>query len=82
MDISSLVDGGMSFFREHTFWGVLAVAAIGTFIYWKRKSMLKVALAGLAVGAIIYVLSFLLDLTSRGIDETDKFKSAPNVKVK
>ena len=81
MDISSLVDGGTSFFREHTFWGILAVATIGTFIYWKRKSMLKVALAGLAVGAIIYVLSFLLDLTSRGIDETDKFKSVPDVEV-
>ena len=81
MDISSLVDGGMSFFREHTFWGILAVAATGTFTYWQRKTMFKVALAGLAVGAIIYVLSFLLDLTSRGIDETDKFKSAPNVEV-
>ena len=81
MDINSLVDGGMSLIREHTLWAIVTMVAMGTFIYWKRKDMLKLALAGLAVGAIIYVLSFLLDLTSRGIDETEKFTTTPGVKV-
>ncbi len=43
--------------------------------------MFKLASAGLVVGAIIYVLSFLVDLTSRGIDEAEKFTTTPNVKI-
>lgn len=81
MDVNSLVDGGMSFFRDHTLWAVLAVVVIGAFIYWKPKDVFKMALGGLAVGAMIYVLSFLFDLTSRGIDESEKFTTTPDVKV-
>lgn len=81
MDISALVDGGMAFLREHTLWAILAMVGIGAVVYWKRKIVFKLALAGLAVGAIIYVLSFLLDLTSRGIDDTKKFTTTPDVKV-
>jgi hypothetical protein len=43
--------------------------------------MFKLASASLAVGAIIYVLSFLVDLTSRGIDEAEKFTTTPDIKV-
>jgi hypothetical protein len=81
MDFNSLVDGGMGFFREHALWAVLTVGVIGAFIYRKPKQMLKLALGGLAVGAIIYVFSFVWDLTSRGIDETEKFTTTPGVKV-
>ncbi len=81
MDINSLVDGGISFFRDHTLWAILTVVVIGAFIYWKPKGMFKLVLVGLAVGAIIYVLSFLFELTSRGIDETEKFTTTPDVKV-
>ena len=82
MDISSLVDGGMGFFRDHTLWGIVAVLATGAFVYWKPKKVLKLALAGLTAGAIVYVLASLVDLTSHGIDEADKLTSAPNVQVK
>lgn len=81
MDFNTLVDGGTSFFREHTLWALLTVVAIGALLYWKPKGMFKLSLVGLAVGAIIYVFSFLADLTSRGIDETEKFTTTPDVKV-
>jgi hypothetical protein len=43
--------------------------------------MFKLASAGLVIVAIIYVLSFLVDLTSRGIDEAQKFTTTPDIKV-
>jgi amino acid permease len=81
MDIDYLVESGAVFFRDHTLWAVLIALVIGALIYWKPKDMFKLASAGLVVGAIIYVLSFLVDLTSRGIDEAEKFTITPDVKV-
>jgi cytochrome c biogenesis factor len=81
MDIDSLVESGASFFNDHTLWAVLIALVVGALIYWKPKDMFKLAGACLAVGAIIYVLSFLVDLTSQGIDEAQKFATTPDVKV-
>jgi hypothetical protein len=81
MEINGLIDGGMSVFRDHTLWAVLAVIVIGVFIYLKPKDMLKLAIGGLALGAVIYVFTFVWGLTSRGIDETEKFTTTPEVKV-
>ncbi len=81
MDIDYLVESGVSFSRDHTLWAVLIALVIGALIYWKPKDMLKLVSAGLVVGAIIYVLSFLVDLTSRGINEVEKFTTTPDVKV-
>lgn len=81
MDIDYLVESGVSFFRDHTLWAVLTALVLGALIYRKPKGMFKLASAGLVVGAIIYVLSFLVDLTSQGIDEAEKFTTAPDVKV-
>ncbi len=81
MDIDYLVESGVSFSRDHTLWAVLIALVIGALIYWKPTDMLKLVSAGLVVGAIIYVLSFLVDLTSRGIKEVEKFTTTPDVKV-
>lgn len=81
MNFSSLVDGGLSFFRDQTLWAVLAVVVVGAVVLWKPKGAFKLALAGLALGAVIYVFTFVWDLTSRGIDDTEKFTTAPDVKV-
>ena len=81
MDINNLVDNGISFFRDHTLWAILAVLIIGILIYWKPKDMFKLSAAGAVVGAIIFVLSFLVDLTSHGIDESRKFTSSPEITV-
>ena len=81
MDISSLIDSGMSFFRDQTLWAVVVVLAIGGLIYWKPKGMFRFAMASLALGAIIYVFTFLVDLTSQGISDTKKFTDTPDLKV-
>ena len=72
---------GINFSRDHTLWAVLTVLVIGALIYWEPKDMFERSVAVLVVGTIIYVLSFLVDLTSRGIDETEKFTNRPEVKV-
>jgi ABC-type uncharacterized transport system permease subunit len=81
MDIQILIESGISFFRDHTLWAVLAVLVIGALIYWKPRDMFKLLAAGLVIGAIIYFLSFLVDLTSRGIDETQKLRGSPKIKI-
>ena len=81
MDVNNLLDSGMGFFRDHPYWAVLVALLIGALIYWKPKDMFKLAMAGLALGAIIYVATFLVDLTSRGISETGKFTTTPDDKV-
>ena len=81
MELNDLIEIGADFFRDHTLWAVLVVLGIGALICWKPKDMFKIALAGLALGAIIYVLGFLVDLTSRGIDQSRKFTNTPEVKV-
>ena len=81
MEINSLVDAGISFFHDHRLWAILTVLVIGILAYWKLKDMFKLLAAGAVVGAIIFVLLFLVDLTSRGIDETGKFTATPDIKV-
>jgi hypothetical protein len=81
MGMDYLAESAASFFRDHTLWAALIALAIGALIYWKPKGMFKLASAGLAVVAIIYVLSFLVDLTSRGIGEAEKFTTTPDIKV-
>ena len=81
MDVGNLVASGVSFARDHTLWAVLIALMFGALIYWKPKDMFKLAGACLVVGAIIYVLSFLVDLTSQGIDAGKKFTTTPDVKV-
>lgn len=81
MDIGHLIDSGLNFFQEHTLWAALAVAAIGALIFWKPKGTFKLTLIGCAVAAFIYVFSFIFDLASRGVEETEKFTTTPDVKV-
>jgi len=81
MDFSNLIDSGVNFFREQTLWAVVIALLIGGLIYWKPKGMFKLAMAALALGAIIYVFTFLVDLTSQGIKETNKFTNTPDHKV-
>ena len=81
MDITSLLDSAVGFFHEHTLWATLILVAAGAIIYWKPKDVIKVALAGLTLCAIIFIVSSLVDLASTGMDQARKFTNTPDVKV-
>lgn len=81
MDIDGLVASTVSFFSNYTLWAVMVVLAIVALVYWKPKEMFKLAMAGLVLGVLIYVLAFLIDLTSQGIDTTRKFTNTPRIQA-
>ena len=81
MEVETLVESGVTFFRDYTFWAVLTAVVIGFVVYWKPKGTIRVVGAGLVVVAIVYVLAFLVDLTSEGIDEVEKFSATPKIDV-
>ena len=81
MDVNLSVESGLNFFRDHALWSALIALGIGALVYWKPKGMLRLAAACLVLGAVIYVLSFLVDLTSQGIDKAEKFTTTPHVDV-
>ena len=81
MGIESLVADTVDFFREHRFWAAAAVLAIVAFVYFKPKQSFKLSMAVLTLGAIIYVSSLLIDVTSEGIDRANAFTSTPRIEV-
>lgn len=81
MDIDSLIDRGVVFFQANPLWAILSVVAIAAVIFWKPKAVFKVALAVFVIYAFIYVFSVIFDLASRGVEETKKFTTTPDIKV-
>jgi len=73
MSLDSLVE----FFQTHQFLAVAVVIVFGILVYKKPKPMFQLMGAILAVGAIGYVISVLVDLTSTGIDHTNAFMGSP-----
>lgn len=81
MESDELLNAAAGFFRDHTLWALLISLAVGALVYWKPKDMFKLALAGLTLGAIIYGLSLVVDLTSQGIDASREFTKTPKIDV-
>lgn len=80
MNSGALTDGITHFVQNHAALTVGIVAVFGVLAYLKPKEMFKLTLAVLAIGAIVYIGMFLIELTSTGIDETTKFLGAPGGK--
>lgn len=73
MSLDSLVE----LFQTHQFLAVAVVIVFGILVYKKPKPMFQLMGAILAVGAIGYVISVLVDLTSTGMDHTNAFMGSP-----
>jgi xanthine/uracil permease len=73
MSLDSLVE----LFQNHQFLAIAIVVVFGILVYKKPKPMFQLMGAVLAVGAIGYVISVLVDLTSTGIDHTNAFMGSP-----
>jgi hypothetical protein len=73
MSIDSLIE----LFGNHQILAIVVVVGFAVLVYFKPKPMVQLVGVVLLIGAIGYVISFLVDLTSTGIDHTDSFMSNP-----
>ncbi|HYA39447.1 MAG TPA: hypothetical protein VEI74_14360 [Candidatus Methylomirabilis sp.] len=80
MDFGKTVDSTMKYFQGHPLMGAGAVLALIVLIYLKPKAVFKLAAAAMILVAVLYVGSFLIDLTNTGIHEQDKSLSDPHLK--
>jgi MFS superfamily sulfate permease-like transporter len=76
----NFTDGWIDFFHSHQTLAIAVAVGVVVFAYFKPKHTLKLVGAVAILVAIAYVLSFLVNLTSTGIDETTKFKDSPQIK--
>lgn len=68
----------LDFISAHPYITGGILAGVGLLSYFKLKLVLKAVGACLILGAIAYVLLFIFNLTSTGIDNTEKFRGNPN----
>ncbi len=67
----------LDFISAHPYITGGILAAAGLLCYFKLKLVLKAVGAALILGAIAYVLLFIFNLTSTGIENREKFLSDP-----
>jgi len=78
MSPENLTQGALDLVAAYPYVTGAMAAAVGVFAYFKLKLVLKMLVACLALGAIAYVILFIVDLTSTGIESTEKFLDRPN----
>ncbi|MHB1141892.1 MAG: hypothetical protein ACYC1T_09055 [Sulfuricaulis sp.] len=78
MGFEALMKGGFDLISDHTYIAGAILAAIAVLAYFKIKLVLKAILACLGIGAIAYIVLFIVDLTSTGIESREKFLDRPN----
>ena len=63
---------------NHLLLAIVVIAVFAALVYLKPKPMFKLVGVVLLIGAIGYVVSVLVDLTSTGIDHTTAFMGNPS----
>ena len=79
MDIGRSIESATKYFQGHPLMGAAAVVVLIVLVYLKPKAAFKLAVAAMILVAVLYVGSFLIDLTNTGIHEQDKFLSDPHI---
>ena len=70
-------DSLVTFFQNYQVLAIAIVVVFVIFVYLKPKLTFQFMAALLVIGAIGYVISFLIDLTSTGAEQTKTFMSNP-----
>ena len=71
------LDNLIELFRNHPVLAIAIIAIFAVLVYVKPKPMFQLVGVVLLIGAIGYVVSFLVDLTSTGIEHTSSFVGNP-----
>ena len=78
MNMESLVQEALDLFSAYPYAAGAILAVVAVLAYFKFKLFLKLIIAGLILVAIGYIGVFIFNLTSTGIDNTEKFLSPPH----
>ena len=78
MEFDALMQDGLDLISGHIYMAGAILAAVAVFAYFKFKFFLKMILAFLVLVAIVYFILFIVELTSTGIESTEKLLDEPN----
>lgn len=78
MSLENSTQGALDFVAAYPYVTGAMVAVVGVSAYFKLRLVLKMLVACLAIGAIAYVILFIVELASTGIESTEKFLDQPN----
>ena len=78
MNPESLAQEALNLVTAHPYAAGAIVAVVGVLAYFKFKLVLKLITASLILVAIGYVILFIVNLTSTGMENTEKFIGSPN----
>lgn len=81
MNIETFIAAGITFYQTYTIPAVAILVAIAVIAFKKPKELFKLLLVGLAIGVIFYLISFMGDSMSTGIEQKDTLthKSGKNI---
>ena len=71
----------LNFIATHPYATGAVLAVVGVLSYFKLKIILKAVTICLIIGAIAYVVLFIVNLASTGIENTEKLLGSPNETV-
>ncbi len=78
MNTESLVQQALDLISAYPYAAGAVLAVVAVLAYFKFKLFLKLITAGLILVAIGYIGVFIFNLTSTGIENTEKFLAPPN----
>lgn len=81
MNIETLIAAGITFYQNYTIPAVAILVVTAVIAFKKPKEIFKLLLVGLAIGVIFYLISFMGDSMSTGIEQKDTLthKSGKNI---
>lgn len=63
--------------QRHPVFAFAILAAVGMVAYVRPKQFFKVIAAALILGGLVYVVSFVFDLTEKGVDQKERLLIGP-----
>ena len=81
MNIETFIAAGIAFCQNHTIPAVAILVVIAVIAFKKPKEIFKLLLVGLAIGVVFYLISFMSDSMSTGIEQKNVLthKSGENI---
>ena len=81
MNIETLLAAGITFYQKNTIPAVAIFIVLAVIAFKKPKEIFKLLLVGLAIGVIFYLISFMGESMSTGIEQKDTLthKSGKNI---